>query len=212
MASVGVRNDHLSRMLGMLAPQVDAQFGDVEVVIYWDNFEAGLGAARQALLDDARGRWVSFVDDDDEVPGYFVDKVMGALATDPDYVGWRQQLYVDGRADKPTFHSLRHDRWWDDRYGYYRHVSHLNPIRTDMARLGRFDRRVPEDADWAEQVHARISRRPNLREVFIDEVMYLYRYSADTSLWTRPRDELRALPHPDTPPELPSPQFRYLRP
>jgi glycosyltransferase involved in cell wall biosynthesis len=187
IASVGVRNADLERLLAGLAPQIDAEDGRVEVVVYWDNFESTLGRVRQALMDDARGEYVSFVDDDDEVPDYHVAKVLAALERGVDYVGWRQQLYVDGVATKPTFHSLRYDRWWEDAEGYYRHVSHLNPIRARLARLGRFDRQVPEDVDWAEQVHAHLAACRNVTEAFIDDVMYLYRYDPEASLWATPQ-------------------------
>lgn len=206
IASVGARNAELARMLDALAAQIESWHGLVEVVVYWDNFESGLGAARQALLDDARGEWVSFVDDDDELPSYFVDNVMvPLLVSKPDYIGWRMQLFIAGKAQKPTYHSLRYDRWWDDARGYYRHVSHLNPIRAELARLGRFDRNVPEDVDWAQQVHAALPA--DVREVTLpdDEPMYLYRYDPAASLWsrsTKPTGE-------HVRPALPSPFMRY---
>lgn len=206
VATVGVRNAHLAHLLASLAPQVDAHHGQVEVVVYWDNFETTLGHVRQHLLDGAHGRYVSFVDDDDEIPDYHVAKVMAALATGVDYVGWRMQLYEDGVPAKPTFHSLRYDRWSEDRHGYYRHVSHLNPIRATLARLGRFDRTTPpEDVDWSHQVHAALAARPNVREAFIDDVMYVYRWSRATSLWDKPHAPGGAFVRP----VLPSPHMRF---
>lgn len=204
IATVGARNAELRRIADCLHHQLEDVDADrVEVVVYWDNFDSTLGEVRQALLDDARGDYVNFVDDDDEVPSYYVERVLGALDSRPAMVGWRQQLFWCGKPTKPTFHSLQYDRWWEDADGYYRHVSHLNPLRVDLARLGRFDKAVPEDVDWAHQVHAALPF--DAREVFIDEVMYRYFYDPASSLWSKKRKPRGRYARP----VLPSEQFRF---
>lgn len=180
MATVGARNTEFMQMVEELAAQVQDFDGAIEVHVYWDNFERPLGHVRQSLLEAASSDYVNFVDDDDKVPPYYCDKVMACLDGVVDYVGWRMQLYVDGVAQKPTFHSLRYDRWWEDDKGYYRNVSHLNPIKRTLANLGRFDRQVPEDVDWAHQVAPFV-----LTEAYIPEVMYNYFYSPKASLWSK---------------------------
>lgn len=129
---------------------------------------------RQWCLDNARGEYLCFIDDDDMVPGNYVDTIY-PLLDGVDYIGFQLQLYIDGIRQKPTFHSLRYAEWSDDAHGYYRNVSHLNPIRTEIARQGRFDGGYGEDKRWADQVAPKT-------EHYIDQIMYHYFFSPGNSL------------------------------
>lgn len=196
VATLAQRAARLERLLTTLLPQVEAADGDVTVCALYNNGETGLGTVRQALLDHATSTYVSFVDDDDELPEYHVSEVLSRLG-DVDYVGWQMQCYVDDVPLKPTYHSLRYTGWSEDAHGYYRDVSHLNPIRTEVARRGDFRRGAPpEDVSWADQV------RPHVRtEAYVDRVMYHYRSSSVDSTWRgdgiRPTWHLRpAVSHP----------------
>lgn len=203
IATLGRRATQLERLLAQLLPQATA-FGDsVRVRALWNNGEQPLSVVRQALVVDANADYVSFVDDDDEVPPYFVDKVMEALTTcEPDYVGWQMQCYIDGVATKPTYHSLEYGSWSEDHAGYYRDVSHLNPVRHALALRCDFRRGdPPEDVSWADQL------RPLLvggAQCYIPNVMYHYRSSSHDSTWrpgsvdpARERHTRPAVDHPN---------------
>jgi hypothetical protein len=178
VATLGQRAARLERLLTQLLPQTEPHDGAVTVCALYNHGERGLGAVRQDLVDHATSTYVSFVDDDDEVPGYFVDEVL-PLLDGVDYVGWQLQCYVNDAPLKPTYHSLRYDRWHDDARGYYRDVSHLNPVRTELARRADFRRGLPpEDVSWVDQL------RPHVRtEHYVDKVMYHYRSSPADSTW-----------------------------
>lgn len=214
VATLGQRRGRFKRLVDVLAPQLDAWHGQVELVAYWNVGEVPLSIIRQSLVDDARGRYVSFVDDDDLVPYYFVDEVMGALTdysvehgVTPDYVGWQMQTYIDDEPLKPTFHSLRYDHWWDDDAGYYRDVSHLNPIRKQVVLDSGADFRrtsPPEDVAWSTQLRGHLQT-----EAYVDRVMYHYHASSADSTWQpgagRPKPGEVVMP----PIELPSTYMRY---
>jgi hypothetical protein len=108
------------------------------------------------------------------------------------------QCYVDDRPLKPTYHSLRYGRWYEDGAGYYRDVSHLNPIRTDLARRVDFRRgQPPEDVSWADQVRSHVHT-----EAYVDRVMYHYRSSSADSTWrgdgiSRPTSPRPTIDHPN---------------
>lgn len=180
--TIGRRAPEFQRLIDQLMPQVQSYQGLVQVTGLWNNGEWPLGTIRQELVASAVTDYVSFVDDDDELPPYHVDKVMTALVNcQPDYVGWRMQCFVDGVALKPTFHSLEYHGWWDDTRGYYRDVSHLNPIRRELALRADFRRGdPPEDVAWVDQV------RPHLAgatQCYLDDVMYHYRSRPLDSTW-----------------------------
>lgn len=189
VATIGRRRKSFQRLVDILRPQLDGADGQVELLAYRNNGERPLGEIRQALVEAATGTYVSFIDDDDTVPYYFVDEVLDSILTfwnyhymaDPDYVGWQMQCYVDGNALKPTFHSLRYDKWWDDEAGYYRDISHLNPIRRTLALQADFRRTdPPEDVAWADQLRALGIVSTG---TYIDRIMYHYHSSTTDSTW-----------------------------
>ena len=178
IATLGQREERFKRLLDALLPQVD-KYDDIEVIAYWNNFERPLVEIRQALLNQAKGEYVCFIDDDDTVPNYYCDEIMQRL-DGVDYVGWQMQLYTNGEKAKPTYHSLRYSNWHDDEDGYYRNVSHLNPIKREIALKAGFSSKegVPEDYDWANRVGSLVKT-----ENYIDKVMYYYHHTADDSHW-----------------------------
>lgn len=180
IATLGQRASRFRRVLDNLLPQLDIHNGQVTVSALYNNGERPLGHVRHALLNGATSTYVSFVDDDDELPDYFVAEVMSRLDGVVDYVGWQMQCYVDGLRMKPTYHSLRYNQWADDRRAYYRDISHLNPMKTELAKLGDFRRgRPPEDINWVTQV------RPHVfTESYIDKIMYHYHSSSSDTTWS----------------------------
>lgn len=178
IATLGSRSSRFQRLLGSLMPQVDAAGGRVRVLALWNNGERSLGEVRQDLVDEATGTYISFIDDDDEVPEYYVRQVL-PLLDGVDYIGWAMQCWVDGNKLKPTYHSLRYSDWTEDGSGYYRDISHLNPVRRELALTADFRRAgKPEDVSWAAQL------RGSLRtEHYIPDVMYYYRSSVSDSTW-----------------------------
>lgn len=179
VATLGQRAARFERLLSQLLPQLDAHVGRVTVCAFYNHGERPLGSVRQDLIHYATSTYVSFVDDDDELPDYHVAEVVSRLDGVVDYVGWQMQCYVDGRPLKPTYHSLRYARWHEDARGYYRDVSHLNPIRRELALHADFRRGTPpEDVSWVQQV------RPHVRtESYVDRIMYHYRSSSSDSTW-----------------------------
>lgn len=159
----------LGRIVGVLKRQITDQ--DVEIIVADQDWR--VGRKRQWCLDTANGEYFNFVDDDDLVAHDYIDSIY-PLLDGVDYIGFQMQLYWDGEKMKPTYHSLQHDRWWDDDSGYYRNVSHLNPIRTEIARQGRFDGAYPEDVNWARQVHPET-------EHYVDHPMYFYFFAPEHS-------------------------------
>lgn len=188
IATLGRRRAKLASLLGELLPQVDAAGGLITVEALWNNGERGVGKVRQALLEHARSEYVSFLDDDDGIPPYFTERVV-PLLDGIDYIGWRQELWRGPRKERPVTHSLRYGRWVDSPEEFNRDITHFNPVRRSLARLGTFDNEHAywaEDWDWARQIRGRL-----LTEHFIDEVMLHQRWDPadNTGPDRRPADD-----------------------
>lgn len=167
------RHDKLCALLAELDRQWQKGVG---VLLYRDNLETPVGAKRQLLMEASAATYISFVDDDDQVSPYFVPLVMGALSTGPDYVGFRARCWDKGDPSGVAEHSLRYEGWhtWPEKL--VRDFSHLNPMRRELALLGRFTGDDLEDHNWAEQIRKTGAVHT---EEWIPEIMYEYRFDID---------------------------------
>lgn len=188
------RRDHLfRRLLDVLLPQLDAYEGRVRVRAWRNEGSPRLAEIRDQLLAEADTEYVSFVDDDDLVPAYFVKRIVEALDSRPDKVGFKLEYFRDGEFCEVVEHRLERYKWGRDELGQlYRDLTHLDPVRTELARLGQFARAKPgraEDRIWVKQVRAHLRT-----EVHIDEIMYHYYWVPEDSAWNRPGGALGARP------------------
>jgi glycosyltransferase involved in cell wall biosynthesis len=147
----------------------------VEIVHCLDDRQSSVGAKRNWLLEQARGRFVVFVDDDDDVNDRYVPLVCQVLSENPsvDCVGIRGTICFRGGTKRKFIHSLAYRSYCCRSNVYLRPPYHLNPMRREIACRYRFeDISYSEDIDWA----MRICRDRALRtEAFVDEDLYLYR-------------------------------------
>lgn len=179
IATMGRRNSKFAELLRLLNPQVQEFNGEVEVVAYWNNGELPIGEVRKALIEEAKGKYICFIDDDDKVSKDYCRRILEVLKTSPDYVGFKVAFFDNGKEMPPVFHSIKYTHWHQDERGYYRGVTHLNPIKRSIAIQGDFgtDRTAGEDAKWARSVTPLVKT-----EEYINKVMYFYYHdSSDTN-------------------------------
>lgn len=164
------------RLTGELRRQADAAglSDEVEVLGLCDNGEAPVGAKRNTLLRRARGAYVVFVDDDDQVSAEYVPLIVRALRANPgvDCLGLRVLIYFRGTHASEAVHSIRYTDLSSKGGRYFRPPYILNPIRREIALRYEFaEVRYSEDFDWA----LRMVRDQALRtEVMVEPVLYHY--------------------------------------
>lgn len=146
----------------------------VEIVALCDNRTMPLGAKRNRLIERARGEFVAFVDDDDDVAENYVTLIVNTLRAHPtiDCVGITGTVYFRGMHPHRFIYSLRYDHYFSQDGVYYRPPYILNPIRRALAAQFRFaEISFNEDIDWA----MRVARAKILqREFMLDEPLYHY--------------------------------------
>ena len=210
--TLGERRTRFDRLMANLLPQLDPYAGRVRVHAWWNNGAPSLPEIRQRLIVGASSDYVSFVDDDDLTDHGFVAEIVSALDSRPDYVGFQVQCYSDGAPTGIAYHSLAHGRWANLADRYLRDISHINPMRTDIARRADFRRArrgQAEDRIWVGQLRA--GRRLRT-EVVIDKILYHYLYSTsrtagEGSRWHNPK-LIRSAPERSTYPDV-SPYFTW---
>lgn len=173
IATVGRRNARFETLVQHLLEQAARK--PVEVIAYWNNGELTIGEIRQALLEEATGEYVCFIDDDDWVPKDYCDTILDMLGED--YVGFQVKLTLDGREERPVFHSIRHPIWKQETDGFFRNITHLNPIKRTIALQGDFTApNAGEDERWANSIAHLVHT-----ETYTSRIMYFYMHdSADS--------------------------------
>lgn len=195
ISTIPHRHEMLCNLLREFDIQAQPGFG---VRILRDNCERYHFAShgkRQDLIDSSSADYVCFVDDDDMVAHDYVASVMAALTLRPDYVGFSVYITMDGNPHRHASHSLKHE-WtsWETTGVLLRNVTHLNPIRRELALAVRWtDQR---DEVWSQAMMATGAVKT---EVMIDRDMYFYRFRSGDNFNKPAQRE----PLPEPLPQLP---------
>lgn len=152
--------------------------GTVEHLVLLDNRARSVGLKRQALLDAARGEYVAFVDDDDDVSEDYVAQLVAAAATGADCITFLQDAFVDRVHSTVSFGREQADAPFEPGAITRRGVWHVCAIRREHAQRAVFpDLMDGEDRLWCQQV------RPLLKtEHHIPQVLHTYRFSSAGTL------------------------------
>jgi len=211
IATCPARATALAGLLDALRPQAERAWPRVEIVAYRNPGGldlTALGHVRQALLHDARGEFVSFIDDDDMTEPDFVPLVLDAIDSSPppDYIAFGHRFTdttIPGQWGRVST-GLMFDGWYDTVKGYVRDITHVNPVRASIARgCGGFAPGTgPEDQRYAAGLRAALKGH---RDAAIPRQLYHYRRNQANSVQfgTIPESVPGPLPQP------PGPWFRW---
>lgn len=175
-----------SRIVGHLAPfltKLCAQaepYLEVEILSWIDNKRRSIGHKRDDMVQLAAGRFLTFVDDDDDVSDVYVKLAIEAIRQNPDadVIVSDQECYYNGEGPFFVHFGMEFEnepmrrgpdgKWVDLK----RKPVHCCIWRADLAKSVRFpDLSYEEDSIWAAGVQALV-----LKQVRIPEVMHKYRY------------------------------------
>lgn len=148
----------------------------VEICLAFDNRETSIGNKRQKLLTDARGKYMSFIDDDDDITDAYVEDLWQTFTTGA------HVMRIRGQLKQYTFvHSLS-VRLTDmmatttEPPVFQRPPNHLNPMMTDIAIWITFKNALyGEDLDWT----IRLSKSQLLQTEYASDhsrIHYIYNY------------------------------------
>lgn len=165
------RDDKLKRLLNILEPQLTSE---IEVLTCKDNKQFTIGAKRNSLVNESKGKYVCFIDDDDRVSQNYISLIMEGINKDVDCCSLTGIITINGRNPRTFIHSLQYKSYYERNKIYYRPPTHLNCIRSGIVRQFPF----PE-IDWAEdsaQAMAMSNAGVIKTEHYIKNVLYFYDY------------------------------------
>lgn len=167
----------------------ETHIGDrpVEHLVFLDNKRRTVGEKRDALLRMARGKYVAFLDDDDDIHSFYVGSILKAAEQDPDVITFRQRASVDGYEFDVHFGlgnpndpapALDWNIAPEDRPPIRRNAWHVCAWRRALAIQSHFPA-TNYGEDWA--YAAPLCAIPGLREAHIPYVLHYYRHNSNTT-------------------------------
>ena len=162
-----------------LQEKIESQDGApmVEHLAFCDNMQRSIGAKRQALVDIARGQWIAFVDDDDDVSDDYVSSLLEAAKTGADVITFRQRAIYNGLESEVHFGALNQDGPFTPGGITLRAPWHVCAWKRSVVQGCLFNEsNYGEDLVWCQQARKRIRTAHH-----IDKVLHTYRHDAATT-------------------------------
>jgi hypothetical protein len=167
---------HRHAQLCALLAEIDRQWQPgLGMLLYRDNLQRPGNASYgkwQDLQEASKADYTSFIGDDDFIAPGYIAKVMAALETGPDYVGYKIRYTRNGRQMMPVEHRLSHGDWRNTPDMLYRDIGIHNPIKRELALLATWATdHQSADVTWARDLRntGRVKD-----EVWIPEELYYY--------------------------------------
>jgi len=151
--TISGREVSLHRLLQSIQEKVARICPDlrVEFCIDFDNRESSIGTKRQNLLQGATGKYMSFIDDDDEITDAYIEDLWEC------FKGQFHTMRLRGQMNQYTFTHTTAVRLETDMMAtrdetpvFQRPPNHLNPMLSEAAKLVSFKNATRgEDLDWS---------------------------------------------------------------
>lgn len=162
--------------------QKQAEGKPVEILSFTDNKKRSVGLKRDGLVQLARGAYLSFVDDDDEVYPCYVDEMLAGCTSDADVIAITQHASIEGGnrfvvdfgIDNPNEEAWKKGDIWQD---IKRKPFHTCAWKTKIAQKHRFpDASYGEDWHWCKRVLGDIKTEHKIKAPLL-----CYRWSASVT-------------------------------
>lgn len=154
-----------------------AELKDVEILYLGDNKKRTVGQKRNDLLALAQGKYVVFVDDDDDITDDYVAEILNGTNSDADVINFHVMCSVNGGEYRRVDYDASFTRNSNKPTHYERQPNHIMCIKKELAIKAGFPKKnVGEDDEFAK----RLSRLLKT-QAFIEKTLYYYNFSHQTS-------------------------------
>jgi glycosyltransferase involved in cell wall biosynthesis len=184
--SIPSRLNSLAVLMGNLETQaLNARRGEsLEILVLLDNKSKSIAEKRNDLLAAARGRYVAFLDDDDQVSDDYVVEILQAidLHSDVDCISFNQWCSINGESMNVSFGiGNPHGQLWRTPSGQLGDIKrppyHMCIWRRQIAQSEAFrsvytgSGQSSEDIDWLMRLYPKVHT-----EYHINAVLHKYLY------------------------------------
>jgi hypothetical protein len=177
------KEKYLDRLLKSLGLQLTVELKEkVEVMVNVDDGEKSVGQKRNEILNNASGKFICFVDDDDGVDEEYIKTIIDVIENNNklDCIGFSGMYYVNGKPRMLFKHANKYGGHYKDSSGVqHRPANHLNPVKTKIAqKVGFPEKNFGEDSDYCDRLFDTGLLKD---EVILDKVMYHYYWASEVS-------------------------------
>ena len=138
-----------------------------------------IGNKRNLLLQESKGLYVCFIDDDDDVADCYLEELSKVVESNKDCASLKGIITWDGERPEIFEHSIKYKEYKNglrnQEVVYERYPNHLNCIKSEIAKQISFtDTNFSEDTDYANMLFASGLIQT---EFTIDKILYYYLYA-----------------------------------
>ena len=93
-----LRNNLAEKLITKLEKQANGK--PVEVLYFLDNKKRSIGQKRNDLLNLAKGEYITYIDDDDNVPMDYISSLLLGIKTRVDVIVFEAEISINGSTYK----------------------------------------------------------------------------------------------------------------
>lgn len=152
----------------------DGNFYDEVELLSDSDIHKSIGEKRNDLLQLAGGKFIVFIDDDDEVDSEYISLIINTIKTndDIDCIGMKGIITFDGGNERKWIISKQYGSWFERDNVYYRTPNHISPVKRSIALSKGFsNKNVGEDFDYSMAILPLLNN-----EVMIEKEIYHYKF------------------------------------
>lgn len=176
--SVPERMEYLNKLMMELTQQVQSK--EVEILVLLENKKRTIGEKRNILIEQAKGDYVVFIDDDDRVASNYIENLCTAITSSPgvDCIVFDILVTFNKQFSKVCKYGKEFEYGEDDNY-YYRKPNHLMCYSKKIASSHKFlNISYGEDDEWGERVSKDI-----VNQIRVSSILYYYDYVPKSPTW-----------------------------
>jgi len=175
ICSVPQRANELAKLLAILTPQLT---DEVELIIITDNQQRSLGQKRKDISEMAKGKMLSFIDDDDRISADYVQTIIEAPKSH--IIAFDALVSCDGSIPLLCDFDVNHEHEVNEPH-YLRWPNHICAVSTLVAKAVGWRDIHKEDFDFALRLKNYYLAQ-NLKQTKINKVLYYYDYDSNNTL------------------------------
>jgi len=98
ISSIPYRKEQANKLFAKLEHQIMDRYKTVEILMLVDNCERSIGAKRNALLKIAKGDYICYIDDDDDITDDFIEYCLEGIETGKDLIVFNHEAWINGKS------------------------------------------------------------------------------------------------------------------